>query len=204
MNIYNLGTDEYCCVDDSIGWICDHLGLSPKREYTGGERGWIGDSPFIFLDCSKVLAPEPDKSKATPYKVSTTEDLRWKRCNIKSTALLGNVMHYQHGHAQGNSETILYNPDKELTEAAACNVYVIKNGVISTPELDYQILPGITRLMLIDILRKDGAITIEERTVTLDELLGADEVWITSSSKELAPVVEIDGTPVGDGQVGDV
>lgn len=54
VNIFNLGTDEYCCVDDSIGWICSHLGLSPKREYTGGERGWIGDSPFIFLDCSKV------------------------------------------------------------------------------------------------------------------------------------------------------
>ena len=54
VNIFNLGTDEYCCVDDSIGWICSHLGLSPRREYTGGERGWIGDSPFIFLDCSKV------------------------------------------------------------------------------------------------------------------------------------------------------
>lgn len=54
VNIFNLGIDEYCTVDDSIGWICDHLKLSPKREYTGGERGWIGDSPFIFLDCSKI------------------------------------------------------------------------------------------------------------------------------------------------------
>jgi UDP-glucose 4-epimerase len=54
VNIYNLGTDEYCAVDDSIGWICGHLNLAPEREYTGGERGWIGDNPFIFLDCSKV------------------------------------------------------------------------------------------------------------------------------------------------------
>lgn len=54
VSLYNLGTDEYCTVDDSIGWICDHLKLAPKREYTGGERGWIGDSPFIFLDCSKI------------------------------------------------------------------------------------------------------------------------------------------------------
>lgn len=54
VNIYNLGTDEYCKVDESIGWICDHLGVSPERRYTGGERGWIGDSPFIFLDCAKV------------------------------------------------------------------------------------------------------------------------------------------------------
>jgi D-alanine transaminase len=58
--------------------------------------------------------------------------------------------------------------------------------------------------MLLDILRKDGTIPVEERTVTLDELLDADEVWISSSSKELAPVIEIDGEPVADGQVGDV
>lgn len=54
VNIFNLGTDEYCTVNDSIEWICDHLKLSPQRDYSGGERGWIGDSPFIFLDCSKI------------------------------------------------------------------------------------------------------------------------------------------------------
>ena len=54
VNVYNLGTDEYCAVDDSIGWICAKLGVSPRREYAGGERGWIGDSPFIFLDTKKV------------------------------------------------------------------------------------------------------------------------------------------------------
>jgi UDP-glucose 4-epimerase len=53
-NVLNLGTDEYCTVDDSLGWICGHLGLNPKRVYTGGERGWIGDSPFIFLDTAKI------------------------------------------------------------------------------------------------------------------------------------------------------
>jgi UDP-glucose 4-epimerase len=54
LNVYNLGTDEHCTVDDSLGWICGRLGLSPRRRYTGGERGWIGDSPFIFLDTRKV------------------------------------------------------------------------------------------------------------------------------------------------------
>jgi UDP-glucose 4-epimerase len=54
VNIFNLGTDEYCQVNDSIGWIAEHLELTPKLSYTGGERGWIGDSPFIFLDCSKI------------------------------------------------------------------------------------------------------------------------------------------------------
>jgi UDP-glucose 4-epimerase len=54
VNIYNLGTDEYCSVDDSLGWICEHLGLAPKRYYTGGERGWVGDNPFIFLDTLRI------------------------------------------------------------------------------------------------------------------------------------------------------
>lgn len=54
VNIFNLGTDEYCQVNDSIGWICEHLGLTPKLAYAGGERGWVGDSPFILLDCSKI------------------------------------------------------------------------------------------------------------------------------------------------------
>jgi UDP-glucose 4-epimerase len=56
IQIFNLGTDEYCMVNDSIGWICERLGVNPKREYTGGNRGWIGDNPFIFLDCSRVRA----------------------------------------------------------------------------------------------------------------------------------------------------
>jgi UDP-glucose 4-epimerase len=56
VNIFNLGTDEYCEVNDSIGWITEHLGIAPKLIYAGGERGWIGDSPFIFLDCRKIRA----------------------------------------------------------------------------------------------------------------------------------------------------
>jgi D-alanine transaminase len=164
-----------------------------------------GIPPTIYAFAFEIPpAPRPEKSAATCYTVSTAEDLRWKRCNIKSTALLGNVMHYQHGHAQGNNETILYNQDKELTEAAACNVYVVKNGIVSTPFLDHQKLPGITRLMLLEILRRDGSIPVQERVVALDELDNADEVWISSSSKEIAPVVEIDGKPVGDGGAGDV
>ncbi len=164
-----------------------------------------GIQPTVFGYTFEISAvPQADKAAAKCYRVSTTEDLRWKRCNIKSTALLGNVMHYQYGYAQGNGETILYNSRGELTEAAACNVFVVKNGVVATPELDNQKLPGITRLMLLDMLRKDGRIAVEERVVTLDELHDADEVWLTSSSKEVAPVIEIDGKPVADGAIGDV
>src|SRR5579859_5905911 len=56
VNIFNLGTDEYCQVNDSIDWICDYLGMNPRREYSGGDRGWIGDNPFIFLDCARIRA----------------------------------------------------------------------------------------------------------------------------------------------------
>jgi UDP-glucose 4-epimerase len=58
VSVYNLGTEEYCTVDESLGWICAHLGLQPRRRYTGGERGWVGDSPFIFLDTAKVWRPK--------------------------------------------------------------------------------------------------------------------------------------------------
>jgi UDP-glucose 4-epimerase len=54
VHVYNLGTDEYCQVNDSIGWICETLGVSPRLDYTGGDRGWVGDNPFIFLDCSRI------------------------------------------------------------------------------------------------------------------------------------------------------
>ena len=73
-----------------------------------------------------------------------------------------------------------------------------------TPPLDQQILPGITRLIVLDVLRKDGAIRVEERVVTMDEVRAADEIWISSSSKEVAPVTQLDKQPVGDGQVGDI
>ena len=164
-----------------------------------------GISPTVYAFAFEIPpSPVADKSAAGCYTVATTEDMRWKRCNIKSTALLGNVMHYQHGHALGHQETILYNQDGELTEAAACNVFVVRHGIVATPLLDHQKLPGITRLMLLEILRRDGSIPVEERVVTMRELEQADEVWLTSSSKEIAPVIEIDGRPVGDGQPGDV
>ncbi|MBE9538122.1 MAG: D-amino acid aminotransferase [Proteobacteria bacterium] len=176
-------------------------GADTKRNHAYPEN----IAPTIYAFAFEIpAAPIPEMNAANPYKVSTTEDLRWKRCNIKSTALLGNVMHYQHGHSRGHNETILYNQDGEVTEAAACNVYVIKNGVVATPLLDNQILPGITRLLVLSILGKDGSIPIEERIVTLAELHDADEVWISSSSKEIAPVVEIDGKAVGNGKVGAV
>jgi len=161
--------------------------------------------PTVFAFAFEIPpAPVPDKSKVVGYKVATHRDLRWERCQIKSTALLGNVMHFQHGYEQGANETLLYNERNQLTEASACNAYIVKDGVVITPPADNQILAGITRHILLDLLRKEGCISVEERPVTMDEVFDADEVWVTSSSKEVVPVIEIDGQPVGDGNIGDV
>jgi D-alanine transaminase len=218
-------TDGLAAVDIAMEWsqeqwreICEQLierndednlgiylhvsrGADNKRFHAYPE-----DVPPTVFGFTFEVPPSPvaDKTTTKTYTVSTTRDLRWKRCNIKSTALLGNVMHFNQGYEGGNNETILYNETGELTEASACNVYIVKDGVIATPETDHQILPGITRLLLIEILRADGSLPIEERSVTLDELHTADEVWISSSTKEIAPVIMVDGQPVGDGQVGDI
>ncbi len=164
-----------------------------------------GVEPTVFAFAFEIPAePVADKSKVTGYKVTTERDLRWERCQIKSTALLGNVMHFQHGYEQGANETLLYNERNELTEASACNAYIVKNGVVITPPADNQILAGITRHILLDLLRKEGSIPVEERALTMDEVFDADEVWVTSSSKEVVPVIEIDGKAVGDGKIGDI
>jgi len=162
-------------------------------------------TPTVYAFAFELAAPPvAAKERATRFAVASTRDLRWQRCHIKSTSLLGNVLHYQDGQAQGAQETLLFNARDELTEAAACNVFVARDGVIATPPLDHQKLPGITRFMLLDMLRRHSSRTVEERIITRDEVFAADEVWLTSSSKEVAPVVSIDGKPVGDGAVGDL
>ncbi|HAQ49588.1 MAG TPA: D-alanine aminotransferase [Glaciecola sp.] len=161
--------------------------------------------PTVFAYAFDIPAANiANKQSVHQYRVASTEDLRWKRCQIKSTSLLGNVMHFQQGQDAGVHETILYNNRNELTEASACNVFIVKNEVVITPPLDNQLLPGITRNMLLDILRKDGMLQVQERAVSMSEVHAADELWLTSSSKEVAPVVELDGQPVGNGMVGDI
>ena len=162
-------------------------------------------TPTVFAFAFEIApAPVADKTLAKKFKVSSSKDLRWDRCQIKSTSLLGNVLHFQQGQDQGNDETLLFNGDNQLTEASSCNAYIVKDSVVITPPLDNQLLPGITRQILLDILRNDGSIKVEERPVSMHEVKNADEVWITSSSKEIGAVVEIDGLPVGNGEVGDI
>ena len=83
-------------------------------------------------------------------------------------------------------------------------MFAVFDGVVATPSLDEQKLPGISRHICLESLRAEGSIPVEERIITLDEARNADEIWLTNSSKQVAPVVEMDGQPIGDGRVGDV
>ncbi len=180
-----------------------YLHVSRGTDTKRGHAFPSGVSPTVFAFTFAINPPPSGEAgSAKPIEVASADDLRWKRCHIKSTALLGNVLHHQQGVAAGYQETILFNEQAELTEGSSCNAFIVKNGVISTPPLDHQILPGITRLLLLQILRAHSTLTVEERVIHKAEVLSADEVWLTSSSKELMPVVAIDGVPVGTGQVG--
>ncbi len=162
-------------------------------------------NPTIFAYTFEIPpAPIADKAVAPRFSCATAEDKRWKRCNIKSTSLLGNVMHFQWGYERNEDEVILYNETKEITEAAACNVFIVKDSLIKTPLLDHQKLPGITRALVLDILQKHSNHKIEECTIKLDEIYSADEIWLTSSTKEIAPVTKVDGRKIGTGEIGNV
>lgn len=162
-----------------------------------------GIQPTIFAYCFDIAAePQADINTAPHYKVITAPDLRWQRCHIKSTALLGNVMHHQQAAALGLNECILFDEQGFLTEGSSTNVFIVKDAVVITPPLSHKILPGITRQLLLSILRQHSGLKVEERPVRKNEVLAADEVWLTSSSKEVAAVIEVDGVVVGNGQPG--
>lgn len=162
-------------------------------------------SPTVFAFPFEIPAPKPaDRLRVKGLIVTTAQDLRWRRCHIKSTSLLGNVMHFQHSQDSGVDETLLFNEEGYLTEASISNVFVVKDGVVATPPLDNQLLPGITRHIVIESLKRDGQIDVKERSIHMRELDLADEVWITSSSKEIAAVTRVDGVDIGKGEVGEV
>jgi len=122
-------------------------------------------------------------------KVAICEDIRWQRCDIKSTSLLGNVMSMNDAKNYHCDEVIMHK-NNELTEGGASNVFFVLNNIICTPSLSTNILPGITRELLITEIKKNG-ISVKEGTYSVENLLEAESVWLTSSTKGLAEVSEI-------------
>ena len=122
-------------------------------------------------------------------KTMICEDLRWGRCDIKSTSLLGNVLSMNKAREKGCDEVIMHN-NNILTEAGASNLFFVKDDDICTPALSNNILPGITRQILIDTLL-DIDIKVYEKDFTLDDLKLASSAWLTSSTKGIAPIEKI-------------
>lgn len=161
-------------------------------------------APTVFGFVFEIAPPQvASRTEVKPLKVALEQDKRWQRCHIKSTSLLGNVMHFQQGVDAGVNETILYNQDGYITEASSCNVFMVKDGVIYTPPLNHELLPGITRAIALEAFANVG-LDVQEKWFSKESLLSADEVWLTSSSKEVAPVVEVNGKKIGTGDVGEI
>jgi len=160
-----------------------------------------GLKPTVFLMASELVTP-PEDLLRTGAKAIVLPDFRWLRCDIKSTSLLGNCMLRTLAADQGCVEAILVR-EGEMTEASASNVFVVKNGTVLGSPKSHLILPGITYDVVLEILR-DGAIPHEIRPVKEAELRSADEIWVTSSSREVLPITTLDGRPVGTGRPGPV
>ncbi|MDN5862301.1 MAG: aminotransferase class IV, partial [Salinisphaera sp.] len=130
----------------------------------------------------------------------TRPDTRWARCDIKSTALLANILLADDAHREDAEEAILYRGEN-ITEGSSSNVFAVCNGVVTTPPLGPTILAGITRA---EVLRLAGAYAIAcvEAALTRTDLVQASELWLTSSTRELLPVTRLDGAAVGDGRPG--
>jgi len=149
--------------------------------------------------------PERDYAEGIPVVIASVRRNHPRALDpaIKSNNLLNNILAVREGQSRGATETILLNDGGEVAEGASSNVFVVKGGRVSTPPLAAGILSGITRRLVLDLCREAG-IPASEETLSVADLLDADEVFITSTTKEAAPVTAIDGKPVGSGKPGPV
>jgi D-alanine transaminase len=157
--------------------------------------------PTVFVMSNPLVTPLRETVQKGAAALSA-QDNRWLRCDIKSISLIGNCLLRQLSAEAGAAETILFRNGK-LTEASSSNVFVVKRGVILSPPKTSLILPGITYDVVLELAR-GASLPLELREVSEAEVRAADEIWVTSSSKEVLPIVLLDAAPVGDGQPGPV
>jgi D-alanine transaminase len=158
-----------------------------------------GLQPTVFMMVQPLASPSKEAVENGVACV-TAPDFRWEKCHIKSTSLLGNVLARQISFEAGATETILLRGGF-VTEASSSNVFVVKDGVVAAPPQDNLILLGITYDLVVR-LAAEGAVKLEIRPIAESELRSADEVWLSSSTKEVLAVTRIDGKPVGTGKPG--
>ncbi|KPK38253.1 MAG: cytochrome C [Gammaproteobacteria bacterium SG8_47] len=151
--------------------------------------------PTVFV-MSTPLTPLPPALREHGAEAITLEDIRWQYCNIKAIALLPNVLLRQQAIDTGAMEAILYR-NGVVTEGAASNVFAVSDGLLLTPPKSDQLLPGITRDLVVELAHEHN-IACSETALSLATLRNAEEIWLTSSTKEIVPVRTLDGNPVGE------
>ena len=157
--------------------------------------------PTVFGMSNPLATPARD-AVDNGITAITTVDYRWLKCDVKSTSLLGNCLLRQAAADAGAIEVVMFR-DGFLTEGSSSNVFVVKNGTIVAPPKNNLVLPGITYDVVLELAQKHG-LAHEVRPVSEQEVRDADEVWVTSSTKEVLAVTTLDGKPVGSGKPGEV
>jgi D-alanine transaminase len=161
-----------------------------------------GTKPFELIFVQPFLDSYAD-SRRTGGAVISSPDVRWGRCDIKSTNLLGNVLAIQAAKEASCQEALLYKPDGTLTEATHSSLFGVVAGVLRTAPKTSAVLPGVTRDLVVK-LAKEERIAVEERPLSMTELVVTPELFLTGTTAEVLPVVTVDGKPIGDGRPGPV
>lgn len=170
-------------------------GYAPKRDHGFPEQV----VPTVFAMSSDI---KPFPGRISGIKALTLDDTRWQLCNVKAITLLANLLLRQEALDQGCAEAILLR-NGYVTEGAASNVFVVIDGELITPPKSNEILPGITRDVILE-LAQAHQIPCREDVIALEALQNANEVWVTSSIREIVPVIQVDGNPVGTGKSGSI
>ena len=157
-------------------------------------------TPTVFAMSNPLVHP-PAALLQSGVACITAQDNRWLRCDIKAIALLPNVLLRQSAVAAGCAEAILIRDDSFLTEGAASNIFVVRDGVLLAPPKDHLMLPGITYDVLLELAAANG-IPHQVRRILKEELFRADELLLTSSTREVLAVTTLDGKAIGDGRPG--
>ncbi len=158
-------------------------------------------SPTVFVMTNTLKPPTPEQ-RSQGVSCVTARDFRWTKAHIKSTSLLGAVFARQISADVGAAETVMFR-DGFLSEAAACNVWVVKGGKVLGPPKDNLVLEGIRYGLIEEICRETGT-GFELRPVSRKEVFDADELLLSSATKEILPITSLDGQPIGSGQPGPV
>lgn len=151
----------------------------------------------------RAIEEKPLVQRQNGVAAITVEDVRWGRCDLKTVQLLPNVLAKQKAVDAGVYDAVFVSDEKIVREATSSNVFAVMDGIVVTHPLTPAILPGITRRVVLDLCRELGILS-EERFFRIDEMLAAHEAFLTGTTTEVLPLVEVDGKPIGNGRVGQV